>query len=295
MTFLWDRTVALHAEPAPPSPPPGSRWTRRRVAGVTLLAAAIAGSSLAVFTRHHTGPKAAVGCIVAAVSGGRNYVITPDQAQNASIIAAIGSKMSLADHATTVALAAALVESQLRNLPYGDRDSVGLFQQRPSQGWGTRAQLMDPTYAAAAFYRGLAAVPGWEAMAVTDAAQQVQRSAAPQAYAPWESEARALAQALTGEVPTGLRCRLTGFAGQAPATTALSAAATAEFGSARIGVPLDTKAGWATATWAVAHAYNYHLASVAFAGWRWSPASGRWARDSGSGAAVVVTPTGPTG
>jgi hypothetical protein len=296
MTFLWDRSAEFDQETARPAPPPGKRWPRRRRAAViSVLAAVIAGSGLTLLTRHHTSHKATVGCMVAAVSGGSDYVITPEQAQNASIIAAIASKMGLPDHATTVALATALVESQLRDLPYGDRDSVGLFQQRPSQGWGTQAQLMDPTYAAAAFYRALAAVPGWETMAVTDAAQQVQRSAAPQAYAAWESEARALAQALTGEIPTGLACRLTGFGGQLPATTALSTAATAQFGSARIGVPLDTKAGWATATWAVAHAYNYHLASVAFAGWEWSPASGRWTQHSGSGTTVVATPAAPTG
>ena len=82
----------------------------------------------------------------------------------------------------------------------------GLFQQRPSQGWGTAEQLTTPTYAAAAFYRALGDVEGWETMSVTDAAQHVQRSAAPDAYAKWEAEARVLARILTGEVPDRIVC-----------------------------------------------------------------------------------------
>jgi len=109
-------------------------------------------------------------------------------------------------HAVTVALAAALQESLLRNLPGGDRDSVGLFQQRPSQGWGTPAQLTDPRYAAAAFYRALGRISGWSTMPVTDAAQRVQHSATPEAYANWEAEARVLARILTREVPETIVC-----------------------------------------------------------------------------------------
>jgi murein DD-endopeptidase MepM/ murein hydrolase activator NlpD len=90
-------------------------------------------------------------------------------------------------------------ESSLRNLPGGDRDSVGLFQQRPSQGWGTPAQLADPAYAAGKFYSALAAVPGWQAMPLTQAAQAVQRSAHPDAYAKWETDAGALVTEVTGQ------------------------------------------------------------------------------------------------
>ncbi|MBV8161634.1 MAG: hypothetical protein JO265_11990, partial [Acidimicrobiia bacterium] len=147
-----------------------------------------------------------------------------------------------------------------------------------------------PTYAASAFYRRLATVPGWSTMAVTDAAQQVQHSASPTAYARWEPEARGLAQALTGEIPAGLACRLTTFGGAAPAPTALAGAAAAEWGAARIGVPLAGNAGWAAATWAVAHAYNYHLGGVSYGGQQWSSSTGRWAADPAAGSTVVVTP-----
>jgi murein DD-endopeptidase MepM/ murein hydrolase activator NlpD len=85
-------------------------------------------------------------------------------------------------------------ESGLRNLPSGDRDSVGLFQQRPSQGWGTIDQLQDPAYAAGKFYERLLTIPDWHTMTLTDAAQAVQRSAFPDAYAKWEDDAAALVQ-----------------------------------------------------------------------------------------------------
>jgi hypothetical protein len=85
-----------------------------------------------------------------------------------------------------VALATALQESGLRNLDYGDRDSLGLFQQRPSQGWGSPAQVRDPRYAATQFYERLVEVPGWAEMPLWKAAQTVQRSAFPLAYAKWE-------------------------------------------------------------------------------------------------------------
>jgi hypothetical protein len=138
--------------------------------------------------------------------GSERYRLSVAQAVNAKTIAAIALQDGFPHHAVTVALAAALQESQLRNLPGGDRDSVGLFQQRPSQGWGTPAQLRDPRYAAAAFYEALGRVSGWSTMSVTEAAQRVQRSATPEAYANWEAEARVLARILTREVPETIVC-----------------------------------------------------------------------------------------
>ena len=141
-----------------------------------------------------------------ATIGAETYRIDPEQAANARTIAAVAAETGMPHHAVTVALAAAFQESKLHNLSHGDRDSVGLFQQRPSQGWGDPAQLTTPRYAAAAFYRALARVDGWEAMSVTEAAQHVQVSAAPDAYATWEPQARVLARILTGEVPDRLVC-----------------------------------------------------------------------------------------
>ena len=228
------------------------------------------------------------GCTVTAAAGPQ-YTLNPDQAQNAAIIAAAAFRQHLPDHAVTVALAAAMQESELENLPYGDQDSLGLFQQRPSQGWGTPAQLLDPSYAASAFFNRLVQIPGWQAMPVTQAAQAVQRSAAPDAYAFWEGAARAWAVPLTGESPAGLSCRFGGFAGAAPALSALNQALAAEMGGNLLGVPLASKVGWQTASWVVAHAYNYHVQSVSFAGRTWQSHSGKWASGPTRSDPQVVT------
>ena len=123
---------------------------------------------------------------------------TAEQANNAAIIAAVGMSYGFGVDGVTVALATALQESDLRNLDFGDRDSLGLFQQRPSQGWGTEEEVMNPHFASSKFYQALERVEGWETMAVTVAAQAVQRSGFPDAYADHEDEARAWATALTG-------------------------------------------------------------------------------------------------
>jgi murein DD-endopeptidase MepM/ murein hydrolase activator NlpD len=120
------------------------------------------------------------------------------QVGNAEVIVSVGAAMNVPPRGWVIALAAAMQESRLYNLPFGDRDSIGLFQQRPSQGWGSREQLTDPAYAAEKFYTALLAVPDWQAMAVNDAAQAVQLSGTPNAYAQWETAAQALAGELTG-------------------------------------------------------------------------------------------------
>lgn len=120
------------------------------------------------------------------------------QLANAAIIVAVGRSMGLPANGQVIAVAVARQESALMNLNYGDRDSLGLFQQRPSQGWGTPAQIMDPHYSAHAFYAALQLVPRWQSMPVTVAAQTVQRSAYPDAYAPWEPMARAVVGAGPG-------------------------------------------------------------------------------------------------
>jgi cell wall-associated NlpC family hydrolase len=124
-----------------------------------------------------------------------------EQIPNAKTIQATGMAMRIPVRGQVVALATALQESGLRNLSYGDRDSVGLFQQRPSQGWGSAQQLMDPVFASTKFYEALREVDGWESLTVTQAAQAVQRSAYPDAYAKWEPLATALQRALAEVLP----------------------------------------------------------------------------------------------
>lgn len=130
--------------------------------------------------------------------GDAQFWLTAEQANNAALIAAVGTSMGFEVDGVTVALATAIQESSLRNLDYGDRDSIGLFQQRTSQGWGTVEQIADPYHSTETFYAALLKVNGWESMAVTDAAQAVQRSGFPLAYADHEAEASAWALAFTG-------------------------------------------------------------------------------------------------
>ncbi|MFC5074174.1 C40 family peptidase [Kitasatospora cinereorecta] len=140
--------------------------------------------------------------------GGKNAVSVPgldnpkEQVANAKTIQATGVAMNVPARGQVVALATALQESGLRNLTYGDRDSLGLFQQRPSQGWGTANEILDPVHASTKFYEGLKKVSGWQSLSVTQAAQAVQRSGFPEAYAKWEPLATALQQAIEPLLPT---------------------------------------------------------------------------------------------
>lgn len=154
-----------------------------------------------------TGGTGAPRCrVVSGKSDGASYEFTPEQAVNAATISAVGTTRGLPERAVAIALATALQESGLRNIQHGDRDSLGLFQQRPSQGWGTTKQIMDPTYAAGMFYEHLAKVPGYTRLPLTVAAQRVQRSGYPQAYAKHEPDATLLAAALTGRAAATLTC-----------------------------------------------------------------------------------------
>jgi LysM repeat protein len=181
----------------------------------TTVAALLAANGLAQSSIIYAGRTLVVpgGVAVASVTpappatapasvGSATVPLSPSMAANARTIIAVGRSLGVPPQGIVVALSAAAQESGLQNLNYGDRDSVGLFQQRPSSGWGTVAQLTSPTYAAELFYggphnpnkgktRGLLDIAGWQSMTVTQAAQAVQISAAPTAYAKWEASARA--------------------------------------------------------------------------------------------------------
>lgn len=124
-----------------------------------------------------------------------------EQLTNAKTIAQVGARLHVPIRGLIVAEATALQESNLYNLNYGDRDSVGLFQQRPSAGWGSVAELTNPTISAEKFYEALLKIHGWQSMPLTKAAQAVQRSAFPRAYAKWETLASTL---ITRMVPTAV-------------------------------------------------------------------------------------------
>ncbi|MFJ6709081.1 MULTISPECIES: C40 family peptidase [unclassified Streptomyces] len=124
-----------------------------------------------------------------------------EQVPNAATIVAAGLSLNVPAKGQIIALATAMQESRLRNLAYGDRDSLGLFQQRPSQGWGSAEQIRDPTHASEQFYKHLLKVSGWQQMTVTQAAQAVQKSGLPDAYAQWEKLATALQAAIARTFP----------------------------------------------------------------------------------------------
>jgi hypothetical protein len=247
------------------------RWPVVVLAGLVLATAVAFGLNSLLEHVSPAAPTCALG------TGTTSIDYDPEQAADAATIAAVAKRQGLVNHAVTIALATALQESKLYNVDYGDRDSLGLFQQRPSQGWGTPTQLLDPAYAASAFFQHLAQVPGWQTLDVAAAAQRVQHSADGSAYAQWEEQARALARALTGEVAAGLACKWPGH--RAPQASELSRAADRELGP---GWQSATGASrhWTAAEWLVAHSYQYGVAAVAVEGHRWTARTGKWVRDS---------------
>ena len=186
---------------------------RRATIAVVAAVGAVAATLVLVDRGVRPGILDSSGCT--AEVDGHEVTIDLEQAENASLITAIAVQRGMPARAASIALATAFQESKLYNLDYGDRDSVGLFQQRPSQGWGTAAQLTDPEFATNAFYDALTGIDGYPEMEITVAAQEVQRSAYPDAYADHEEDARALASALTGNSPRGLWCDVPGDADEA--------------------------------------------------------------------------------
>lgn len=137
------------------------------------------------------------------------FTLDAEQSANAATIAAVAYRRGIPERAITVAFTAAQQESKIRSLDYGDRDSLGIFQQRPSQGWGSQESIMDPVRSTNRFYRALIAIPGWEKLPLAVAAQEVQRSADGSAYEKWEGRALALTQALND--PSLIACRFHKF------------------------------------------------------------------------------------
>ncbi|MEP6665185.1 MAG: hypothetical protein ABJA81_01940 [Nocardioidaceae bacterium] len=176
---------------------------RTLILGVVALGLVAGGGYIAV--QKGIGPLPDPNRCLATVD---NYAVglSIDQAENASIIAAVAARRELPARAISIAIATAFQESKLENVGGGDRDSLGLFQQRPSQGWGTEKQIMDPYYATNAFYDALVKVDGYQDMEITKAAQQVQRSAFPDAYADHEKDGRTIASAMSGYSQAAFTC-----------------------------------------------------------------------------------------
>ena len=176
-------------------------WDAKRWWPALVVAAAVLVG--VAWDSENTGSPPVPGrCTVAGLS----TTLTAEQVANAATIAQVGRDRGLPERAIVIALATAQQESRLRNLAYGDRDSLGLFQQRPSAGWGTAAQVQDPVYAANTFYDHLLQVPGWETGRLTDVSQSVQLSAFPEAYQQWSDMAQKLAAAQVSAAPHQITC-----------------------------------------------------------------------------------------
>lgn len=263
-----------------------------------------------------------------ATAAGHTVSLTTSQAENASTIAAVAQRRGLPARAVSIALTTAYQESKLENLPYGDSDSLGLFQQRPSQGWGSTAEVMNPTYAANAFYDALVRIPNYQTMDITKVAQEVQRSAFPSAYKAHEEDGRVLASALTGNSQGAFTCivdaqRFSRQPMQADGLTARANAVKAAIAAAYGALPLggfapggvssghmsgsahyegravdvffrpinanDTLRGWALAQYLVGNAARLHIEHVIFDAKVWT------AGDASARGWHPYTPPGLTG
>jgi hypothetical protein len=238
------------------------------IAGVAVVVALIVG--VVVVWSGVTKTPLPIADRCEATVNGRTTTIDPEQARNAAIIAGVSVQRGLEPRAASIALATAYQESGIRNLDYGHADSLGLFQQRPSKGWGTKEQVMDPWYSSTAFYKAMVKIKKWEAKDIGDVAQAVQRSAYPDAYDKHVDNARTLASSLTGQTPASFSCvvsspaagdpsAMSDFLGRTLGTKVVEIAVT----EAGLQVQAQTpRQAWAVAHLAIANAGRYGLASV---------------------------------
>jgi hypothetical protein len=268
------------------------------VAGTMLVLVLGVAGYLIVTSLQRAAPPPAPGCQVG--TGTQALTLDTDQAAIAATIAGVAARHELPRRAVTIALAAALQESKLHNLSYGDRDSVGIFQQRPSQGWGPAVRLQDPVYATTKFFAALTQVHGYATMPVSQAAQDVQHSADGSAYAQWTDMAGQLAGYFTGQEPHGVSCwytppgqanpkgaarRMAQTFGPAGQNAVVVRITTVRSGSknqrSTAVVHVRRSAAWTVAGWLVAHAQDYGLSEVRYDGYTWKAANGSmgWQRD----------------
>jgi hypothetical protein len=261
---------------------------RGLIVAVVLVAVAVGGVfGVRALWRAARGAFTADGCTVG------SYAIDTGQAAIASTMVGVVTRRGLPERAAVLALAAGLQESKLRNLSagQGDRDSVGVLQQRPSQGWGTPAQLADVRFATAAFLDHLLKVPGWQQLDLAVAVQDVQVSADGSAYAQHEPEAQALSRALTGTAPAAITCTF-----HKPSEVAAVGIVAAQVARDLPVHPPTTSeltvrvpgASWQTAAWFVANADRLGIDTVSYADKRWARGKG-WKSASAPATAVVAT------
>ena len=258
------------------------------VATVTIVAIAayFGGRALWQSAKSVTYPHCTVGA----------YEVDTSQASVAATMVGAVTRFSpaLPERAAVLVLAAGLQESKLRNLGpgEGDRDSVGVLQQRPSQGWGggDPAKLNDVFEATTEFLNHLIKVHNWQQLPLAEAVQAVQISADGSAYAPHEAEAQALADALMGQVPAAINCQF-----DSPTTVSSTSTVAQQLSKdLPVNAPTTTAgevrvagAHWQTTAWLVANADRLGIDRVAYDHRTWSRAHG-WRADGTASAAEVV-------
>jgi len=279
---------------------PRKRPTRRLAPVILLVVVALAAGGVYLAVRHVPAILGQTGCT--AGSGRAAVALDPQQAQIAATIAGVAYHRGMPSRAVTVAYATAMQETHLHDPDYGDLDSVGVFQQRPSEGWGPASKLINPVYASTKFFRALAQVQGYQRMPVYEAAQAVQHSADGSAYAQYQTLASRLTPAFTGAAPRGVWCwpaAHTHAAAQLnPARRAVvrafgplaaqKAASGGDAPSLAVQVP-QSSVGWAVAAWLVTHAGQFRLHEVRYAGFRWPAPTGHtgWVKDRAAAAGTV--------
>jgi hypothetical protein len=273
---------------------------RGLAAGTIALVAAVAIAALVIV--EHLGPVlSGSGC--QAGIGSSAVSLDPQQAAIAATIAGVAHERGMPARAVSVAYATAMQESHLHNFGYGDRDSVGVFQQRPSEGWGPASKLRDPVFATSRFFQALSAVTGYRHMPVYRAAQAVQHSADGHAYIQYQPIANKLTAAFTGLAPHSVWC----WSARSGSQQARLVTARQELlksygalGARLVSAPKDAPAiqiqtgspdlSWSVAAWLVTHAAKYKLREVRYGGFHWRAASGEdgWTRDKGTASPGVV-------
>lgn len=237
-------------------------------------------------------------------AGGTAVQLDPSQAAIASTIAGVAARQQMPAKAVTVAYATAFQESGMENLGYGDRDSLGVFQQRPSQGWGRPDQIKDPVYATTRFFKALTKISDYPQMPVYQAAQAVQRSADGSAYEQYAQVSSVMSTAFTGAKPHQVTCwyNVGGHPGRAAGFAAAARALTATFGApadggvlssaspARSGIKIRTNQPWTVASWLVTHAAAYGITQIRCNGYSWTagPNATRWQRGQPSAYGSIV-------
>jgi hypothetical protein len=239
----------------------------------------------------HFRPEIGDGCLVH--GHGFDVPLTSGQAGLAAVIAGVAAHRSMPERAVTIAYATALQESDLADLTYGDRDSVGIFQQRPSQGWGSRRQLLNPVYATDRFFAALAAVPRYRTLRVYQAAQAVQHSADGRAYSQYSGQGAAMAGGFSGRRPHAVWCWYGAGIKGPHRLAAAGMDLRRAFGRLRITHVADpamhvqvrsSSSGWAVASWLVTHASSFGISTVSYHGYQWTAAHGQkgWVKSARS-------------